>query len=102
MEEILSIVLKAIGSLLGAGLVYAISLGLNHLKKNTENKHLETFITSLVEAAEQMYKADDEGGAKRLDYVQTMLAEAGYELSDALRAVIESKVYELNKGGAGK
>ena len=43
-----------------------------------------------------MLKKDDDDGSKRLEYVQGMLIEAGYELTDALRAKIEAKVFQLN------
>lgn len=63
---------------------------------------LDKFIATFVEAADQMFKEDDEDGTIRLDYVQGMLIEAGYELTDALRAQIESRVFRINKAGEAK
>ena len=54
------------------------------------------FIGELVAAAEQMYRDDDWDGSVRLDYVQGMLIQAGYEMTEAVRALIEAKVFEIN------
>lgn len=101
MEEILNIVIKMLGSLAGLGLVWLLGVAADYLKQKGYNDELDRFITSLVTAAEQMYWNED--GDFRLKYVQTMLIEAGYELTDVIRAKIESKVYEINiNGGDGQ
>ena len=99
MNEILNIIIKLAGTALGLALMFLASAALNYLKERLSDKEqekLETFISALVAAAEQMYKADTLDADKRLGYVQGMLIEAGYELSDAINALIESKVYEIN------
>jgi hypothetical protein len=57
---------------------------------------LDLFITELVAAAEQMYKNGDPDGSTRLAYVQGMLVAAGYDVTTAVQALIESKVFEIN------
>ena len=105
MEEIMDIIIKLAGSLVGVCLVYLVGVASNYLKAKLnarEQAALEDFVTALVKSAEQMLKEEDPDGSIRLDYVQTLLIEAGYDLTDAVRAVIESKVYEINSEGAGK
>lgn len=60
---------------------------------------LDKLIDELTRAAEQMLKQDDPDGSKRLQYVQGMLIEAGYDLTDAIRAKIESRVFGINEKG---
>lgn len=89
----------------------AVCLGLGYLFKQLgalakkrlsekEQEHLEKFITELVSAAEQMFYGEDEDGSIRLNYVQQQLIEAGYDLTEAICAIIEAKVYELNQAKA--
>ena len=59
-------------------------------------ERLDNFIETLVTAADQLYKGEDDDGSVRLGYVQGMLIEAGYDITDAIRAIIESKVLKLN------
>ncbi len=73
---------------------------LKSLMKKEDAEKLDKFVEELVLAAEQMLKAEDETGSIRLEYVQGMLIEAGYDLTDTVRALIESKVYKLNQAGA--
>lgn len=105
MELILNriIELAAIGVLL-----ITIALGLkaqeyikSRMSKVAADK-LDKFIHDLVNAAEQMFKVDDEDGTQRLGYVQGMLIEAGYDITDAIRAQIESHVYNINRGAESK
>lgn len=100
MNEMFEIIIKLLGTLAGVGVVYAIKMCVSYLRSRLDEREeavLDSFVTSLVAAAEQMYKT--EPGEAKLSYVQTQLIEAGYELTDALRALIESKVYELNMNG---
>ena len=103
MNEILDIVVRVAGTLGGIMVIYLAKIAVNYLKSRLNEKEealLADFVGSLVMAAEQMYKT--EPGEARLSYVQDQLIEAGYELTDALRALIESKVYEVNLlNGAG-
>ena len=97
MEEFLNVFIKMVGTVVGFGLVWLLNIAGEYLKKKGYNDELDKFVTSLVAAAEQMYW--NENGSFRLEYVQTALIEAGYELTEAVRALIESKVYEINKNG---
>lgn len=99
MDEILNIVIKLVATLLAFGVgwlgKYLISLLRSKLDERSAEK-LDLFIVELVAAAEQLYKQQDPDGTVRLKYVQDMLIEAGYEITDAIRALIESKVFEIN------
>ena len=68
---------------------------LKSLMSKEDAAKLDSFVWELVAAAEQMYKEKDPTGAVRLDYVQGMLMEAGYEITEAIRAKIESCVLKL-------
>lgn len=103
MESIIDNLIKIAAMAVCLGLGYLFkqlgALVKKHLSEK-EQAHLEKFITELVYAAEQMFYEDDEDGSIRLDYVEQQLIEAGYELTEAISAIIEAKVYELNQAKA--
>lgn len=97
MENILEIIVNLIGTLAGIFVVWLAKYGMDLLKaklNESEKALAESFVESFVAAAEQLYGNED--GSVRLSYVQDRLIEAGYELTDALRAMIEAKVFEIN------
>lgn len=99
MDEIIDIVIKVVATLLALGLGWVGKYLVNWLKSKLSEKNaekLDLFVAELVAAAEQMYKKDDPDGTIRLLYVEKMLAQAGYEITDAVRALIESKVFDIN------
>lgn len=99
MEEIIDIIIKLAATLLAFGVAWVGKYLVAWLKTNMDEKEtimLDQFIAELVAAAEQMYKNDDPDGSVRLGYVKTMLLEAGYDITDAVKAMIESKVFEIN------
>lgn len=99
MEEIMNIIIKIVAMLLALGAGYLGKYVVNWLKTNLDDRgdaKLDLFVAELVAAAEQMYKKDDPDGTARLEYVQTMLIGAGYDITDAIQALIESKVFEIN------
>lgn len=99
MEEIVNIIVKIVAMLLALGAGYLGKYVVNWLKTNLDDRgdaKLDLFVAELVAAAEQMYKKDDPDGTARLEYVQTMLIGAGYDITDAIQALIESKVFEIN------
>lgn len=105
MDEIINLVIKIVATLLAIGAAWLGRYLVSLLKTNLDEKQtviLDQFIAELVAAAEQMYKAIDDDGSVRLDYVQTMLVEAGYDITEAVRAMIESKVFEINLLNAKK
>ena len=105
MEEIINLVIKIVATLLAIGAAWLGRYLVSLLKTNLDEKQtviLDQFIAELVAAAEQMYKAIDDDGSVRLDYVQSMLVEAGYDITEAVRAMIESKVFEINLLNAKK
>lgn len=107
MEEILNVIIKVLATLLALGLgwlgKYLISLVKAKLSVAQAEK-LDLFIAELVAAAEQLYKGKDPDGNIRLTYVKAMLVEAGYDITDAVKALIEAKVFDINmvKDGAAK
>lgn len=108
MEEIIDIVIKVVATLLALGLgwlgKYLISWLKTKLNDNQAEK-LDLFIAELVAAAEQMYKETDTDGTMRLRYVESMLIQAGYDITNEIKALIEAKVFEVNianKVGATK
>ena len=99
MEEIIDIIIKVVATLLALGLGWLGKYLISWLKTVLDAKSaekLDLFIGELVAAAEQMYKQEDPDGTVRLGYVQNMLLEAGYEITDAVQALIESKVFSIN------
>lgn len=99
MEEIMDIIIKIVAMLLALGIGYIGRFLVKWMKSILDEKgdaKLDLFIAELVAAAEQMYKQDDPDGSIRLDYVQGMLVAAGYDVTTAVQALIESKVFEIN------
>lgn len=101
-EQIIDILIR-IGALL---LIYGgILLGrklkaLLETKLTAEEKAiLDKAIGEFTAAAEQMFKNEDDDGSIRLSYVQQMLIEAGYDLTDEVRAMIEAHVFAINQAG---
>ena len=100
-EQILDIIIRLAALLV----IYFGCIVANKLKKMISQKltaeekaALDSFIGYLTKAAEQMFKAEDDDGSMRLQYVQGMLIEAGYDLTDEVRAMIEAHVFEINRG----
>lgn len=99
MEEIMDTIIKVAAMLLALGIGYLGKFLVRWMKSILDEKgdeKLDMFVSELVSAAEQMYKQTDPDGSIRLDYVQTMLVEAGYDVTAAVHALIESKVFEIN------
>lgn len=104
MDEIINVVIRVVAALLAFGAAWLGKWVVNWLKANMNEKNekrLEMFITELVEAAEQMYKQADPDGSIRFRYVESMLLQAGYDITDAVKALIESKVFKINTIKAG-
>lgn len=96
MEGIIDILIKLAGSLAGLAIAYAAKVACAYLDELKEDARLDKFITSAVAAAEQQYKAVDDDGSIRLSYVEGLLVDAGYEITEAIQAMIEGKVFDLN------
>ena len=99
MEEILDIIIKVVAALLAFGAAWLGKYVVSWLKSKLSEKNaakLDLFVAELVAAAEQLYKKDDPDGKMRLNYVESMLIQAGYDITNAVRAMIESKVFEVN------
>ena len=108
MENIIDILIRVAAMLLIVGIGWLGRYLVKWLRtklNDEQSAKLDLFVGELVAAAEQMCKNLDPDGSVRLDYVTGMLIEAGYEITDAVRALIEAKVYEVNlankDGGVG-
>ena len=104
MEDIMNIIIKLVATLLAFGAAWLGRYLVEWLKTNLDEKEevlLDQFIADLVAAAEQMYKQNDPDGSERLHYVQAMLVEAGYEVTEFVQAMIESKVFSINLATRG-
>ena len=53
-------------------------------------------------AAEQLLKAEDPTGEKRMQYVIERLEELGVEVTEAVTAIVESAVWSLNAASKGE
>ena len=98
-EAILDIIIKLGVSLLGLLLGVVLQEAKKYLQaklSNEEQAKLESLVKTLVAAAEQMYGTEDPDGGKRLGYVQNMLRDAGVELTEVVRSLIEAQVQNLN------
>lgn len=99
MEQIIDIIIKIVATILLAGAGWLGNYIISYMRSNLDAKEVEfldTFVAELVAAAEQLYAEADETGRIRREYVQKMLIEAGYEITDAIQAMIEAKVYDIN------
>ena len=99
MEEIMDIIIKVLAMLLALGAGWLGKYLVNWMKSKLDEEgaaKLDLFVGELVAAAEQLYKKDDPDGSVRLAYVQGMLISAGYELTETVKAIIESKVFDIN------
>ena len=99
MEQIIDIIIKIVATLLLAGAGWLVKYVITYLRSNLDAKDiyvLNTFVAELVAAAEQLYADVDDDGSIRREYVWNMLIEAGYELTDAVKAMVEAKVYDIN------
>ena len=96
MEAIFDILIKLAGTLVGVGMAWLAKSAGQYLRYKFDQEKLDKFITSAVAAAEQQFKAEDDDGKRRFTYVEGLLIEAGYDITEAIQAMIESKVYALN------
>lgn len=99
MEQIIDIAIKILAMLLALGIGYSGKYLIAFVKSKMDDRDaekLDLFVSELVAAAEQLYADADEDGSVRRSYVQEMLVEAGYEITEVVKALIESKVYDIN------
>lgn len=101
MENLFDTLLKLAATALGLGLGYLAKMAVPYITKFFEDKKRKDLVNRLVKAAEQMFYSEDPDGSVRRGYVMDMLMEAGYELTDILRAEIEAKVFDVNLAQKG-
>lgn len=90
-EEILNIVGKLLAALV-VGILTYFTPKINALLETWKIKGL---VSSFVEAADQMFKAEDPDGSIRNAYVKEQLEALGVIINEKVNAYIESKVFEL-------
>lgn len=96
---IFDIIAKILGALIACGIIYLIPQINEWLKERIGEEKAEKLgriISELVEAAEQMYKAEDPDGSIRKKYVEDQLKALGYELTEYINGLIESEVLHVN------
>lgn len=99
MDDIFSILVKLAGTVLAALLVYLctkVKTWLTNKIGEIKDERLRELINSFAESAEQTLKADDPTGEKRFERVTQLLNEAGVEVNDIVRSMIEAAVYNIN------
>ena len=99
MELIIELIGKLIAALFVGLTYYALRKLTEYLeaqKESIKNKDLLLLIDSFVEAAEQLFKADDPTGQKRKKYVEEQLMALGFAITEQIEAYIEASVYEIN------
>lgn len=90
-EEILNIVGKLLAALV-VGILTYFAPKINTLLETWKIKGL---VSSFVEAADQMFKAEDPDGSIRNNYVKEQLQALGVIITEQINAYIESEVYKL-------
>lgn len=98
-DQIMTLIVQIVISLVGVGLLYLLDRVRLSLKQKAEAEDasaLDKVIYELVEAAEQQLKADDPDGHVRKQYVVDLLERLGYAVNEELNAKIEAAVFELN------
>ena len=98
MEQFIDIIIKLLAAVLAYAGICLAKRASDFFKSKMSAEDaakLDQFIGELTEAADQMLKRDDPDGTKRYAYVVDMLIEAGYEITDIIRAKIESAVFRL-------
>lgn len=101
MEEILDIVIKLAAAVLAVGVTYILAKLRTFFQKRLGSEEFETLdrlIEQFAKAAEQQFKETDRTGEIRFAYVADLLGKLGYEVTDAVKAQIEAKVFEINRG----
>lgn len=99
MDDIINAVIKLLAILLGVGLAYLGKLIAVWIKGRFEEREFEKlrdFISTFVAAAEQLYYHCDDTGSIRRNYVTDQLVALGYEITDTIYNLLESKVFEIN------
>lgn len=99
LNEIVTLLVKFVAFLL-AGFILAlipkVKEWLDGKISQIDNETLALIVKSFVEAAEQMYKAEDPTGIKRKAYVEKNLTELGVKITEEINALIEQAVYQVN------
>lgn len=90
--------------ILAAIIVMALSLLLMKCRvyfaekvKAGQDKWVDKLIYDFVSAAEQQFKVSDPTGKVRLDYVTELLQKMGIEITEIIKAKIESTVLDMPK-----
>lgn len=101
MDQLMSTLMQllaAVLAILGGWFIHWLKGYLTTKHGAAKSALADSLISQFCEAAEQQFKTDDPTGEKRYAYVAGLLQQAGYEMSDILRAKLEAKVSRINKG----
>lgn len=97
--EILDVVIRLFAALFVGIVAYLAPKISSFLKINGESiasEEVMKIVLCFVQAADQLMKDDDPTGEKRKKYVIDQLEALGYEITDAVIAMIEGSVWQVN------
>lgn len=95
--ELIEPISNILGMLLALGLYAVLRRVADKFGLQASEDELRKIIFDFVKAAEQTLKADDPTGELRRKFVLDQLTALGYEITDTIKAAIESAVWEVNQ-----
>lgn len=95
--EIIGYILGAIFTAIIAYLSPRVAAWIDAAIDKVKNEKIRTLCRSFARAAEQLLKADDPTGEKRYAYVIEQLERLDIVVTEAIMAMIEGEVWEINK-----
>lgn len=97
--EILDVIVRLLAALFVGIMAYLAPKIASLIKINgesIESSEIMKLVLCFVQAADQLLKDDDPTGEKRKQYVIENLEALGYEITDAIIAMIEGSVWQVN------
>lgn len=100
MNEFMDLIIKFLAALVMLLVSWLAKKAFAWLKSKmdaADSAKLDSLIMDFTQAAEQLLKETDPDGNERMSYVQSLLVEEGYDITEAIQAKIESAVYKINQ-----
>lgn len=97
LEVLLTYGIRIIGAVIAIFLTSKVAPWLNEKISKEQAEKLILITRQLVNSAEQTLKIEDPTGERRKAYVEAQLVAMGYELTEAVNAIIESQVLTLHQ-----
>ena len=96
MEQLINTLVELAGVMVAAFIMTQLKPLVQEWSLKIKNERLQETIAIFVASVEQTLKDQDPTGAKRFSEVERLLEEAGYVITDVVRSMIESAVYNIN------